>query len=496
MGRGYRPDMGRSAVKAALVLTGVAGISGIVVGLGLLLWPTSEPRLRVSDLAVEALPLPPATQFVLPAGAALEGFPTGPHGPGCSAEDLAWLRGTGRERIPGFPVSVRNAGTADGVLSVTEVWAEGERSLVSEPVVVFDCPGAGLAAGTRLEVDTDSATPAQRADDGAAAGQFSVGLVPGESRDLQVVLTGRQDFRGTFELRVSDGGRAGVVRLPVAGTQEVERPGIGAPGPLTVRTEEGAQGDVRFRCSDGATEEACSAAGARARAARLWDLPALAASAVQAGLDAAGCGDAGRQSVALDQVWRGFYGKNPTRGDRAYDEVVARPVRGLSTSCGRDHALAVLDGTAMAAAGHADDLRATLTVEPAAEPQGTPAPAALPSCAEESLRGGLDDGGAQPLGERTDAGAWVYDGFRAHACAVPYALVEASTPGAGYAQYWLLEAVDERWVIRDSSSVGADTPPTRALFDCSGLADDGMDIDAGRSALGPAEAGIGRPFCS
>jgi hypothetical protein len=112
------------------------------------------------------------------------------------------------------------------------------------------------------------------------------------------------------------------------------------------------------------------------------------------------------------------------------------------------------------------------------------------------LREAADDAGARPMAELGEDGTYFYDGFRVHACSPPYALVESSRRDTGYALFWLLEAADGRWAVRASTAIDAATPPGRPLFDCDDLADDGTDTAAMRTALGPGEAGAGRPLCS
>ena len=496
MGAGSAGGAGRRRARKLAVVTAVlVVVSSAGAGIAVLLWPDGTARVGVDDLVVSAVPLAGAgTQFVLPVAAALEQLPDGAGG-GCSPADLDWLRGAGRERPGAFAVSLRNAGSGEGLLNVADVRAEGLRTVVADPVLVVDCAAGGGATDSRVEVDTDGAAAGvRRAADGATQ-PFSVGLVPGESDDLAVVLGGQLEFRGTFSARVSDGRRSRVVALPVGDAAEFERPGSGPSTSLSVSLADGADGDVRFRCAEGGQAEPCSAAGARARVARLWARPAVAAEALTAEVGRVGCADAGRLGAELDQVWRGYFGKEPGGGDAAYDQVVLRPAQGLVTACGRDVALAALDRTAMAAAGNADELRSALAA-PAAVAEPEPTVDARPAdCTEDSLRGATDDAGGRPLAERTEAGASLYEGFRVHACSLPYALVEASRPETGYTLYWLLEAVDERWSVRSPSAVGADTKPGRALFNCRDLAFDGMDTDAMRAAIGSAEGAVGRPLC-
>lgn len=324
----------------------VAGIFGIVDPP----WK-KDPVAAASNLMIEGYGSnePNVGVWVLPFDAPLEDFPNGNHGPGCSSADVAWLDKVGRPRRDDFRFGIRNKANAGGMLSLTNIRVQGDRRDVTDPVLYVSCSNAGEGdtADVFLDVDKDAPAPMLRKNS-ADQVPFAFNLLPGESGNVDVSLTGDMDFEGKVLMDVTAAGDedSHIVEVPIDGNRtDFVRGGKSSRPMLFVFPVTDPEDPTRpLSCSeDGEDETPCSEAGVRAKLARIWSRPELAAQELARILDAADC-DRSAVSSEFAQIWPGFFRRDPSPDLLGYETLVRNPITNVSAQCGDGFARDVLSG--------------------------------------------------------------------------------------------------------------------------------------------------------
>jgi hypothetical protein len=287
--------------------------------------------------------------FVVDASEDLSTLPSsGPLDPGCTPEQLEWLRAHGTLVSP---VSIRmtNTGSADGLVRVADLRFErDETAQVAPPSFIFDCPNAGIADTVLayLALGETQAQDTLEAYHGTAGtpGPIAFNLAAGEAAYVYLnIAPAIGSVSGDLVFEVTTGDETGdksVTRED--GERSFVIPGLGTRGALIV-SPSGEEGVLHCKASP-EEDGNCTPMGVRGIVARLAEDAELAAQVLTTLIDDAACRDPHDLGTNLSNFANGYAG--PLGVGDAELPLLRAATAELLAACGPEFASDTVSGIA------------------------------------------------------------------------------------------------------------------------------------------------------
>lgn len=221
--------------RVTAIVTTFVTVVGLVTGIISVIPILTRDATGLSSLEAELTPFAESTsEFALPEAALDGSFPIAAEP--CGAEQLAWLDEHGEPLQRRFLLDMRNVAGEGGVLALTELRAEGERTPAEAAVyrVVCEDPAAsGVMRSARLDTDSTESRAVFVGVGGSSSADVvadvPVGwnLMPGETGKLVVDLYGADDFAGDLAVTLHSGRESSAA---VISGDEIRLPGLWQAG--------------------------------------------------------------------------------------------------------------------------------------------------------------------------------------------------------------------------------------------------------------------------